>query len=39
LDQHLSTLNDEHTFNEDKLKSDIARGRQLIDEISERVSK
>lgn len=39
LDQHLSTLNEEHVFNEDKLKSDIAKGRQLIDELSERVSK
>lgn len=39
LDQHLSGLNDEHVFNEDKLKNDIAKGRQLIDELSELVSK
>lgn len=34
LDAHLKTFNNEKTFDEEKLKNDIATGKQLIDEIS-----
>lgn len=38
LDAHLQTLNDEKIFNEEKLKSDIAKGRAMINELSEKLS-
>ena len=38
LDAHLKTLNDEKTFNEAKLKNDISKGREILDELSERLS-
>lgn len=39
LDAHLQTLNDEKTFNEDKLKNDILKGKELINELSEKLQK
>ena len=38
LDAHLQTLNDEKTFNEEKLKGDIVKGRAMINELSEKLS-
>lgn len=38
LNTHLETLNDEKTFNEDKLKNDIAKGKELINELSEKLA-
>ena len=38
LDAHLQTLNDEKTFNEDKLKSDIAKGKEMMNELSEKLA-
>jgi hypothetical protein len=38
FDEHLQAFNDEKTFNEEKLKADITRGRELIDELSEKLS-
>jgi len=35
LDAHLQTLNGETEFNEDKLKNDVKKGRQLVDQISD----
>ena len=35
LDAHLQTLNGETEFNEDKLKNDVKKGRQLVDQMSE----
>ncbi|HEV8507550.1 MAG TPA: DUF4091 domain-containing protein, partial [Chitinophagaceae bacterium] len=37
LNAHLETLNEEKEFNEEKLKTDIEAGRQLIDELSEKL--
>jgi hypothetical protein len=37
LNAHLQTLNDEKTFNEEKLKSDVEKGRQMIDELSDKL--
>lgn len=37
LDAHLQTLNDEKTFNEDKLKMDIEKGKKIINELSEKL--
>jgi len=37
LNAHLQTLNDEKTFNEEKLKSDVEDGRQMIDELSDKL--
>ncbi|HEY6977902.1 MAG TPA: glycoside hydrolase domain-containing protein [Chitinophagaceae bacterium] len=34
---HLQTLNDEKSFNEEKLKNDVAKGREMIDELSEKL--
>ena len=37
FDAHLQTLNDEKTFNEEKLKSDVQKGREMINELSEKL--
>jgi hypothetical protein len=37
LNAHLQTLNDEKTFDEEKLKSDVEKGRQMIDELSDKL--
>jgi hypothetical protein len=39
LDAHLQTLNEEKEFKEEKLKSDIEKGRKMIDELSEKLAK
>lgn len=38
LEAHLQTLNDEKGFDEDKLKNDIKKGRELIDRLSEKLA-
>jgi len=38
LDAHLQTLNDEKTFNEQKLKADVSKGREMLNQLSERLS-
>jgi hypothetical protein len=38
LEAHLQTLNGEKTFNEEKLKNDVAKGREMINELSEKLS-
>jgi len=35
---HLETLNDEKTFNEEKLKNDVAKGKEMMNELSEKLS-
>jgi len=37
FDAHLQTLNDEKTFNEEKLKNDVTKGREIINELSEKL--
>ena len=37
LNAHLQTLNDEKTFNEEKLKSDVEKGRKMLDELSDKL--
>lgn len=39
LDAHLQTLNDEKTFDEEKLKSDVQKGREMINELSDKLAK
>ena len=36
---HLQTLNTEKTFNEEKLKSDVEKGREMINELSDKLAK
>jgi len=36
LEQHLQTLNEEHELKKEKLESDIEKGRQMINELSDR---
>jgi hypothetical protein len=38
LDEHLKTLNDEKTFNEEKLKADVSKGKELINALSDKLS-
>lgn len=38
LDAHLQTLNDEKTFNEEKLKRDVLKGGAIINELSGKLS-
>ena len=38
LNTVLATINDEKTFNEDKLINDVATGRELINSLSEKLS-
>jgi hypothetical protein len=38
LDAHLKTLNDEKEFKEEKLQSDVEKGRKLIEELTEKLS-
>src|SRR4029079_3015709 len=37
FDAQLQTLNDEKTFNEEKLKNDVAKGKEMINELSEKL--
>ena len=39
FDAHLKTLNDEKEFNEDKLKTDIEKGKKMIEVLSEKLAK
>ncbi|HYK47813.1 MAG TPA: glycoside hydrolase domain-containing protein, partial [Parafilimonas sp.] len=38
LNAHLQTLNGENTFNEQKLKADVSKGREILNELSEKLS-
>ena len=38
FDAQLQTLNEEKTFNEEKLKADVEKGKKMIDELSEKLS-
>ena len=37
LDAHLNTLNGETEFNEEKLKNDVKKGKDLINQLSEKI--
>jgi hypothetical protein len=37
LEDHLKTFTAEHDFNEEKITSDIEKGRSLIDELSRQI--
>jgi len=39
FDAHLQTLNDEKSFKEEKLKNDVEKGREMIAELSNKLSK
>jgi hypothetical protein len=39
FDAHLKTLNDEKSFKEEKLKNDVEKGREMIAELSNKLSK
>jgi hypothetical protein len=39
FNEHLQTFNDEKIFNEEKLKDDILKGREMINRLSEKLSK
>ena len=39
FDAHLQSLNVEKEFKEDKLKEDIAKGRRMIEVLSEKLAK
>ncbi|TKK65385.1 DUF4091 domain-containing protein [Ilyomonas limi] len=39
FDEHLQTFNNEKTFNENKLKDDIAKGKAMLNELSNKLAK